>query len=120
MCQLCLLMGFACRSIAMTVPNNDQIAEVLLVSEGFKHARVQARKMVTLFALSQELLSSQQHYDWGLRALKTSLGIAGRELREVRGRGGCCRHLLTAVFSTTVCCFYLLLLNSLTDGKMPI
>jgi dynein heavy chain 2 len=39
--------------------------------------------MVTLFALAQELLSSQQHYDWGLRALKTSLGIAGRELREV-------------------------------------
>jgi hypothetical protein len=39
---------------------------------------------VTLFSLSRELLSQQQHYDWGLRALKTSLGIAGRELREVR------------------------------------
>jgi len=38
---------------------------------------------VTLFSLSRELLSQQQHYDWGLRALKTSLGIAGRELREV-------------------------------------
>jgi hypothetical protein len=33
--------------------------------------------------LSRELLSPQQHYDWGLRALKTSLGIAGRQLRDV-------------------------------------
>jgi len=76
------------RSIAMTVPNNEQIAEVLLVSEGFKHAKVLARKLVTLFSLSRELLSQQQHYDWGLRALKTSLGIAGRELREVRKAAG--------------------------------
>jgi len=35
------------RSIAMTVPNNEQIAEVLLVSEGFKHAKVLARKLVS-------------------------------------------------------------------------
>jgi len=31
----------------MTVPNNEQIAEVLLVSEGFKHAKVLARKLVS-------------------------------------------------------------------------
>lgn len=30
----------------MTVPNNEQIAEVLLVSEGFKHAKTLARKLV--------------------------------------------------------------------------
>ncbi|GFH23298.1 uncharacterized protein HaLaN_20892 [Haematococcus lacustris] len=71
------------RSIAMSIPDNELIAEVLLVSEGFRTARDLARKMVALFTLSRELLSSQQHYDWGLRALKTSLGIAGRELREV-------------------------------------
>ncbi len=59
-------------------------SQVLLVSEGFRAAKDLARKMVSLFALSRELLSPQQHYDWGLRALKTSLGIAGRELREVR------------------------------------
>ena len=67
----------------MTVPDNELIAEVLLVSEGFRTSKDLARKMVSLFALSRELLSPQQHYDWGLRALKTSLGIAGRELREV-------------------------------------
>ena len=75
----------AARSIAMTVPDNELIAEVLLLSEGFTTAKDLARKLTALFTLSRELLSPQQHYDWGLRALKTSLGIAGRELREVRG-----------------------------------
>nr|BBC28429.1 cytoplasmic dynein 1b heavy chain [Yamagishiella unicocca] len=75
------------RSIAMTVPNNELIAEVLLLSEGFNHAKDLARKLVSLFSLSRELLSPQQHYDWGLRALKTVLGIAGRELRDARKAG---------------------------------
>nr|ADI46936.1 DHC1bm [Volvox carteri f. nagariensis] len=75
------------RSIAMTVPNNELIAEVLLLSEGFQHAKALARKLVSLFSLSRELLSPQQHYDWGLRALKTVLGIAGRELRDARKAG---------------------------------
>jgi dynein heavy chain 2 len=51
----------------MTVPNNELIAEVLLLSEGFNHAKDLARKLVSLFSLSRELLSPQQHYDWGLR-----------------------------------------------------
>ncbi|KXZ45909.1 DHC7 protein [Gonium pectorale] len=75
------------RSIAMTVPNNELIAEVLLLSEGFNFAKDLARKLVSLFSLSRELLSPQQHYDWGLRALKTVLGIAGRELRDARKQG---------------------------------
>ncbi|KAG2486208.1 hypothetical protein HYH03_015170 [Edaphochlamys debaryana] len=75
------------RSIAMTVPNNELIAEVLLLSEGFMHAKDLARKLVSLFSLSRELLSPQQHYDWGLRALKTVLGIAGRELRDAKKAG---------------------------------
>ncbi|GLI62890.1 cytoplasmic dynein 1b heavy chain [Volvox africanus] len=75
------------RSIAMTVPNNELIAEVLLLSEGFNNAKDLARKLVSLFSLSRELLSPQQHYDWGLRALKTVLGIAGRELRDARKAG---------------------------------
>jgi hypothetical protein len=33
----------------MSVPDNDLIAEVLLVSEGFNTARDLARKMVSLF-----------------------------------------------------------------------
>lgn len=69
----------------MTVPDQDLIAEVLLSSEGFATARTLARKLVALFSLAREACSGQQHYDWGLRALKTALGAAGRLLREVRG-----------------------------------
>lgn len=58
------------------------------VSEGFTTAKDLARKLIALFSLSRELLSPQRHYDWGLRALKTSLGIAGRELREVGAGAG--------------------------------
>ena len=42
------------------------------------------RKLVALFGLAQQLLSRQQHYDWGLRALKTCLAVAGRLMREHR------------------------------------
>lgn len=73
-----------CRPIAMSVPDNDLIAEVLLASEGFTTAKGLASKLVALFSLSREGLSRQQHYDWGLRALKTCLGAAGRLLRQVR------------------------------------
>lgn len=41
------------RSIAMTVPDNELIAEVLLVSEGFRMSRDLARKIVSLFTLSR-------------------------------------------------------------------
>ena len=57
----------------------------LLITEGFTTAKDLARKLTALFTLSRELLSPQQHYDWGGRALKTSLGIVGRELRVVWG-----------------------------------
>jgi hypothetical protein len=51
---------------------------------GFSSPRDHARKLVALFAIAKEGCSAQQHYDWGLRALKAALGAAGRLLREVR------------------------------------
>ena len=75
------------RSVAMTSPDNKLIAEVLLLSEGFMFDKDLSRKLVSLFTLSRQLLSIQQHYDWGLRALKTVLGIAGWMV--VRGRQHC-------------------------------
>uniref|UniRef100_A0A914XX81 Cytoplasmic dynein 2 heavy chain 1 n=1 Tax=Panagrolaimus superbus TaxID=310955 RepID=A0A914XX81_9BILA len=76
------------RPVVMSVPDNELIAETLLYSEGFKEAKILSRKLVASFNLSREMLSSQQHYDWGLRALKTVLRGCGdvisnnRELPE--------------------------------------
>ena len=47
------------------------------MAEGFIKARPLAIKFVTLYALSADLLSKQPHYDWGLRAVKSVLRVAG-------------------------------------------
>ncbi|KJH46847.1 ATPase family protein, partial [Dictyocaulus viviparus] len=65
------------RPVVMSVPDNDVIAETILYSEGFMDAKNLARKIVTIFKLSKEMLSPQQHYDWGLRALKVVLRGCG-------------------------------------------
>jgi dynein heavy chain 2 len=76
------------RPVAMAAPDLELIAETLLFSEGFKHAKQLAAKIVSLFRLTKQLLSAQQHYDWGLRALKTVLNTGGqliqRELKKGR------------------------------------
>ena len=65
------------RSCAMIRPDLKLICENMLMSEGFATARVLAIKFVTLYELSSELLSKQAHYDWGLRAVKSVLRVAG-------------------------------------------
>lgn len=61
--------------------------QVNLISEGFQDAKTLGRKLVALFSLGRQLLSRQQHYDWGLRALKTVLGTAGQLLHQAKGKG---------------------------------
>ncbi|KAF5921105.1 hypothetical protein HPG69_018505 [Diceros bicornis minor] len=75
------------RPVAMSRPDNELIAEVILYSEGFKDAKVLGRKLVAIFNLSRELLTPQQHYDWGLRALKTVLRGSGNLLRQLKKTG---------------------------------
>ena len=65
------------RSCAMIRPDLRPICENMLMSEGFQNARGLAIKFVTLYQLSSELLSKQFHYDWGLRAVKSVLRVAG-------------------------------------------
>ncbi|KAG7470921.1 hypothetical protein MATL_G00119020 [Megalops atlanticus] len=72
------------RPVAMSRPDNDLIAEVILYSEGFKDGKILGRKLVAIFNLSRELLTPQQHYDWGLRALKTVLRGCGGLLQQQR------------------------------------
>uniref|UniRef100_A0A8C1ZKF9 AAA+ ATPase domain-containing protein n=1 Tax=Cyprinus carpio TaxID=7962 RepID=A0A8C1ZKF9_CYPCA len=65
------------RPCAMVVPDFELICEIMLVAEGFLEARLLARKFITLYQLCKELLSKQDHYDWGLRAIKSVLVVAG-------------------------------------------
>ena len=96
-----------CRPCAMVVPDFDLISEIMLVAEGFTEARLLARKFITLYTLCRELLSKQvifkniimiklklhyyfmskkDHYDWGLRAIKSVLVVAGSLRRGDRDR----------------------------------
>ncbi|CAG8487876.1 5917_t:CDS:10 [Dentiscutata erythropus] len=70
------------RSMAMTKPDRELIAQVMLYSQGFRTAETLASKVVPLFNLCAEQLSPQAHYDFGLRALKSVLVSAGNLKRE--------------------------------------
>ncbi|KAL2088081.1 hypothetical protein ACEWY4_016909 [Coilia grayii] len=74
------------RPCAMVIPDFELICEIMLVAEGFIDARLLARKFISLYTLCKELLSKQDHYDWGLRAIKSVLVVAGSLKREDRSK----------------------------------
>jgi dynein heavy chain, axonemal len=57
----------------------------MLFSEGFEGAKKLSKKMTVLYTLSREQLSKQFHYDFGLRALKSVLVMAGGLKRQFSG-----------------------------------
>lgn len=65
------------RSVAMSRPDKELIAEVMLYSQGFNQAKELAKQAVPFFDACAARLTKQAHYDFGLRALKSVLISSG-------------------------------------------
>jgi dynein heavy chain 1, cytosolic len=65
------------RSVAMSKPDKELIAEVMLYSQGFNQAKQLSKQTVPFFDDCAKRLSKQAHYDFGLRALKSVLVSSG-------------------------------------------
>lgn len=65
------------RSVAMSKPDKELIAEVMMYSQGFKAAKQLSKQTVPFFDACAAQLTEQAHYDFGLRALKSVLVSSG-------------------------------------------
>ncbi|ENH73839.1 Dynein heavy chain, cytoplasmic [Fusarium oxysporum f. sp. cubense race 1] len=75
------------RSVAMSKPDKELIAEVMLYSQGFNQAKQLSKHTVPFFDQCSGKLSKQAHYDFGLRALKSVLVSSGGLKRARLGAG---------------------------------
>lgn len=76
------------RSVAMSKPDKELIAEVMLYSQGFSRAKELSKQVVPFFDKCSVGLSKQAHYDFGLRALKSVLVSSGGLKRaRIAGQG---------------------------------
>ncbi|KAF7560337.1 hypothetical protein G7046_g3815 [Stylonectria norvegica] len=75
------------RSVAMSKPDKELIAEVMLYSQGFNQAKQLSKQTVPFFDSCAAKLSKQAHYDFGLRALKSVLVSSGGLKRARLGDG---------------------------------
>lgn len=65
------------RPITVMVPDFRLIMENMCMAEGFKESGALGLKFSVLYALAGALLSKHNKYDWGMRAIKSVLVVAG-------------------------------------------
>ncbi|RVE44280.1 hypothetical protein evm_011075 [Chilo suppressalis] len=79
--QICMTaLERVLRPVAMAQPRGSQLVCRLRGARAISHADRLAADLCAVFTLASQLLSSQRHYDWGLRALKASVGSCGAAL----------------------------------------
>ncbi|XP_070181014.1 dynein axonemal heavy chain 6-like [Littorina saxatilis] len=101
------------RPVAMMVPDYPLIAEIMLFSEGFVNARSLSQKIVNLYQLASKQLSQQDHYDFGMRAIKSVLVMAGHGRRHAQMKDGVIVKQLSDEDESHV------LIHSLRDANLP-
>ncbi|WAR20146.1 DYH6-like protein, partial [Mya arenaria] len=101
------------RPVAMMVPDYSQIAEIMLFSEGFQDAKSLSGKIVNLYQLASRQLSQQDHYDFGMRAIKSVLVMAGHGRLHAQQKADRMNVTLTEKEEAYI------LIHSLRDANLP-
>eukprot|EP00899_Mesostigma_viride_P014884 jgi/Mesvir1/23397/Mv21091-RA.2 len=70
------------RPVSMMVPDFTLIAEIMMFSEGFQTAKILSKKMIAIMELSQQQLSKQDHYDYGLRSFVIPIARAAGAMKR--------------------------------------
>ncbi|KAH0569467.1 Dynein heavy chain [Spironucleus salmonicida] len=71
------------RAVSVMVPNYMKICQIRLYSFGFNKATSLAQKATSVFKLCSEQLSLQSWYDYGMRAINSTIQAAGNIRQEL-------------------------------------